>query len=136
MAEYDCSGIAKNSAGLFENAVALAPMAGAADSAFRLMAMEFGASFCVSEMVSVKALLFNDRKTALLMEHSDREKPFGIQLFGYCADDFRKAAAIAEKTYHADFIDINMGCPVPKIVSSGAGSALMREPKRASDIVK
>jgi len=111
-------------------------MAGAADSAFRSVAMGLGAAFCVSEMVSAKALLMGDVKTRQLMEHTENEKPFGIQLFGSSPSDLGRAARIAVNSYKPDFIDINMGCPAPKITSSGAGAALMRTPDTASDIVK
>lgn len=113
----------------------LAPMAGASDSAFRRIAMEEGASLSVSEMVSAKALALGDKKTPLLMRHLPTEKPFGIQLFGHNPTDFEAAAKIAERDFTPDFIDINMGCPAPKIVSSGAGSALMKTPSLAAAIL-
>ncbi len=118
------------------NSVSLAPMAGAADSAFRRIAMEHGASFTVSEMISAKALCLGDKKTYQLMEHAGQEQPFCIQLFGYDPNDFLKAASLVEKNFHPDFIDINMGCPAPKITGTGAGSALMRTPELAADIVR
>lgn len=119
-----------------EKLAALAPMAGVTDSAFRLLCREQGALFCVSEMVSVKALAMGDRKTPLLMNFSEAERPFGIQLFGTDPADFAAAAAHAEQTLAPDFIDINMGCPTPKITSGGAGSALMKTPERAVAIVR
>ena len=120
----------------FENAAALAPMAGAADSAFRSVAMEFGASFCVSEMVSAKALCLGDKNTMSLLKRTEKERPFGIQLFGADPKDFKTAAKTVAERFSPDFIDINMGCPVPKVTGSGAGCALMKTPKKAADIIK
>ena len=113
----------------------LAPMAGVSDRAYRELCVRFGAAYCVSEMVSSKALSFNSKKSEELMEISDLERPCGIQIFG----DDPKCMADAAK--HAlenkpDIIDINMGCPVPKIVNNKEGSALMLNPELAGRIVK
>ncbi len=113
----------------------LAPMAGASDRAYRELCVRFGAAYCVSEMVSSKALSFNSKKSEELMEISDLERPCGIQIFG----DDPKCMADAAK--HAlenkpDIIDINMGCPAPKISSNGSGSALMKNPRLCGEIVK
>lgn len=113
----------------------LAPMAGVSDRAYRELCVRFGAAYCVSEMVSSKALSFNSKKSEELMEISDLERPCGIQIFG----DDPKCMADAAK--HAlenkpDIIDINMGCPAPKISSNGSGSALMKNPRRCGEIVK
>ena len=113
----------------------LAPMAGVSDSAYRELCVRFGAAYCVSEMVSSKALSFNSKKSEELMEISDLERPCGIQIFG----DDPKCMADAAK--HAlenkpDIIDINMGCPAPKISSNGSGSALMKNPLLCGEIVK
>ena len=113
----------------------LAPMAGVSDRAYRELCVRFGAAYCVSEMVSSKALSFNSKKSEELMEISDLERPCGIQIFG----DDPKCMADAAK--HAlenkpDIIDINMGCPVPKISSNGSGSALMKNPRLCGEIVK
>ncbi len=113
---------------------ALAPMAGVADLTFRDLCYSFGASFTVSEMVSAKALTMSDRKSAELMTLSDN-RPAGIQLFGYDPDIMAEAVPIAEG-YKPDFIDINMGCPVGKVVKSGDGSALMRDPELAGRIIE
>lgn len=125
-----------NIAELIKNSIAMAPMAGASDSAFRRIVMREGASCCTSEMISARALTLGDKKTPLLMRHHPEEKPFGIQLFGYDATDFEKAAKIVERDFSPDFIDINMGCPAPKITGSGAGSALMKTPRLAAGIAK
>ena len=113
----------------------LAPMAGVSDRAYRELCVRFGAAYCVSEMVSSKALSFNSKKSEELMEISDLERPSGIQIFG----DDPKCMADAAK--HAlenkpDIIDINMGCPAPKISSNGSGSALMKNPRLCGEIVK
>lgn len=113
----------------------LAPMAGVSDRAYRELCVRFGAAYCVSEMVSSKALSFNSKKSEELMEISNLERPCGIQIFG----DDPKCMADAAK--HAlenkpDIIDINMGCPAPKISSNGSGSALMKNPLLCGEIVK
>lgn len=113
----------------------LAPMAGVSNRAYRELCVRFGAAYCVSEMVSSKALSFNSKKSEELMEISDLERPCGIQIFG----DDPKCMADAAK--HAlenkpDIIDINMGCPAPKISSNGSGSALMKNPRLCGEIVK
>ena len=113
----------------------LAPMAGVSDRAYRELCVRFGAAYCVSEMVSSKALSFNSKKSEELMEISDLERACGIQIFG----DDPKCMADAAK--HAlenkpDIIDINMGCPAPKISSNGSGSALMKNPLLCGEIVK
>lgn len=113
----------------------LAPMAGVSDRAYRELCVRFGAAYCVSEMVSSKALSFNSKKSEELMEISDLERLCGIQIFG----DDPKCMADAAK--HAlenkpDIIDINMGCPAPKISSNGSGSALMKNPRLCGEIVK
>lgn len=117
-----------------ETKVILAPMAGVCDRAFRELCKEFGASYTVSEMVSAKALTMNDKKTYELLTLSKSERPSAIQLFGDDAATMAAAAKIAAK-FSPDSIDINMGCPAPKIASNGAGAALMKNPKLASDIV-
>ena len=105
----------------------LAPMAGVSDRAYRELCMAMGAGYCVSEMVSSKALSFGSKKSVELMEIDNSERPCGIQIFGDDPLCMVQAAesAIANKP---DIIDINMGCPAPKISGSGSGSALMRDP--------
>ncbi len=112
----------------------LAPMAGVADRAFRETCVRFGASYAVSEMVSSKGLQFNDKKTGELMELSGTERPAGIQLFGSEPAVMAQAAEKAMK-YRPDIIDINMGCPAPKVSCSGSGSALMKNPGLCGEIV-
>ena len=114
---------------------ALAPMAGVADRAFRELCMEFGAGYCVSEMVSSKGIAYNSKKSAELMELSDKERPSAVQLFGTEPDTMAQAAEFAMR-YRPDVIDINMGCPAPKISGGGSGAALMRDPELCGRIVK
>lgn len=114
----------------------MAPMAGVTDRAFRQICRECGAAMTVSEMVSTQALLFQDKKTRELLSLAPNEIPGWIQIFGsnpaYMADGARKALAISG----AALIDINMGCPAPKIVKGGDGSALMNQPKLAEQIIR
>ncbi len=113
----------------------LAPMAGIADRAYRQLCKEYGAVLVVGEMASVKGLCYSDRKTAELLTCTQEEFPMGVQLFGDDPAFFAKAAKIAAQ-YHPAFIDINMGCPVHKVVSTGAGSRLMTTPEKAAQIVR
>ena len=114
---------------------ALAPMAGVADEAFRALCVSCGASFCVSEMVSAKALTMNDEKSKELMYHHPNGRPFGIQLFGSDPAVMAEGARIA-LAFQPDFIDINMGCPAPKIIKNSSGSALLKNPALAGEITK
>lgn len=103
-------------------------MASVADKAYRTIAKEFGAAYCVGEMASCKGLCYSDKKTAALLTVTESERPMAVQLFGAEPEFMYKAVRIAEK-YKPDIIDINAGCPMPKIVSGGAGCALMRTPE-------
>ncbi|MDE6092056.1 MAG: tRNA-dihydrouridine synthase family protein, partial [Ruminococcus sp.] len=113
----------------------LAPMASVADRAYRLMCRKYGASYVVSEMVSAKGICYSDRKTAELCTVTDGERPMAVQLFGSEPDFMAEAVKIVLQ-YNPDIIDINMGCPVPKVVNTGAGSALMKDIKLASEITE
>lgn len=113
----------------------LAPMAGVSDRAFREICMGFGASYVVSEMVSSKGISYSNVKTQNLMTVSENEHPCAVQIFGNDPKTMAEAAKAGE-TSGADIIDINMGCPAPKIVNNGAGSALMKDPKLCGEIVK
>lgn len=110
----------------------LAPMAGYTDIAFRELCRIYGAGLTVTEMVSVRGLAHSSEKTALLMRLSEKETPSCVQLFGNNPDDFARAA----KNINCDIIDINMGCPMPKIVKNGDGAALIKNPVLAGDIVR
>lgn len=118
-----------------EGHAALAPMAGVADRAMRELCMEFGAGYCVSEMVSSKGIAYNSKKSAELMEISDSERPCAVQIFGTEPDTMADAARFALR-YRPEVIDINMGCPAPKIAGSGSGAALMRDPALCGRIVQ
>ena len=128
----------------FKNKIILAPMAGVTDYAFRKVARKFGASYCVSEMVSSKAIHFKDRKTADLAEIKDDDRPLGIQIFGSDPKIMAESAyLLSTATYEhrkndntPSVIDINMGCPVKKIVCAGDGSALLKNPKLCGEIIK
>lgn len=115
--------------------VALAPMAGVADKAFRELCMEFGACYCVSEMVSSKGISYNSAKSAQLMELSEKEHPCAVQIFGNEPETMAAAAQFALQ-YKPEIIDINMGCPAPKISTNGCGSALMKDPVLCGEIIK
>ena len=117
-----------------ENNVFLAPMAGVTDLPFRKICRRYGAGLVYSEMVSVKGLYYNDKKTADLMRIDDEERPCAIQIFGSDADIMAEVIpkVMAVKP---DIIDINMGCPTPKIVNNGDGSALLKTPEKIGEIV-
>ncbi|NMA79301.1 MAG: tRNA dihydrouridine synthase DusB, partial [Clostridiales bacterium] len=114
---------------------ALAPMASVADRPYRLMARRFGASYVVGEMVSSKGLFYSDRKAAELLSVTDEERPMAVQLFGDDPNFMANAISICEK-YCPDIIDINMGCPVPKVAGNGSGASLMRDIRLGERIVK
>lgn len=118
-----------------EKTAALAPMASVADRAYRLMAKEYGAAYVVGEMASCKGLCYSDRKTAELLTVTPAERPMAVQLFGAEPEFMTGAVKIAEK-YQPEIIDINAGCPMPKIVGGGAGSALMKTPQLFGELVK
>ncbi len=117
-----------------KNNVFLAPMAGVTDLAFRRMCVRYGAGLVYSEMVSSKALYYNDKKTKQLLNSTDDEKPLAVQIFGSEPDIMAKTAYMALET-GAQILDINMGCPAPKIVNNGDGSALMKTPELIGRIV-
>ena len=115
---------------------ALAPMAGVADRAMREICREYGAAYCVGELASAKGISLNDKKSASYLSVNESERPYGSQLFGCEVESMVEAAKQAE-AHGPDFIDINMGCPAPKVaVSSGGGSALMKTPDLAARIVE
>lgn len=120
---------------LLASGAALAPMAGFTDASMRGLCAAAGAAFTVSEMISAKAVRLGDKKSLELMKRSPEEDVYGIQLFGSDPEDFAYTAKLVREQYAPDFIDINMGCPAPKITGSGAGSRLMTAPSLAADIV-
>lgn len=119
-----------------QKGAAFAPMAGLSDAAGRKIADEFNAVYTVSEMVSIKAIAYGDKKTAKLCTGFEHKQPYGIQLFGSEPEYFAKAVAIIEEKFKPDFIDINMGCPAPKVTNGGNGSALMKNLPLAEECVR
>lgn len=116
-----------------EKTAALAPMASVADRAYRQLCREYGACMTVSEMISCKGLCYGDKKTAELCTITESERPTALQLFGE-DEEFMGEAAKRLWEFKPDIIDINMGCPVPKVVNNGGGSALMKDVKKAAAI--
>ena len=114
---------------------ALAPMAGVADRAFRELCVSYGAAYVASEMISSKGVSLGDRKSKALMQLSDEERPAGVQIFGndpsVMAQSVKTVLGVSP-----DFVDINMGCPAPKIAGNGGGASLMRHPQLAKEIVE
>lgn len=116
------------------NNVFLAPMAGITDVPYRSICKEFGVGLTYSEMISAKGMYYNDEKTRLLMKKAKKETPFAVQIFGSDADIMAKVAE--EISGSADIIDINMGCPAPKVVKNGDGSKLMQSPELIDEITR
>lgn len=118
----------------FENNIFLAPMAGIADRAFRELCRHYGAGYSVTEMVSSKGLTMNDKKSGELLQLGENENPAGVQIFG---DDpeIMAQAAVRCLEYNPQIIDINMGCPAPKVAMNGSGSSLMKNPRLAGEII-
>lgn len=118
-----------------EKSAALAPMASVSDRAYREICKNYGASYVVGEMASAKGMFYSDRKTRELLEVHKAERPMAVQIFG---DDPTFMAQAAQKAmeYRPDIIDINMGCPVPKVAGNGSGSALMKDPIKAGEIAR
>ena len=114
---------------------ALAPLAGVADRAFRELCRGYGAAYTVGEMASAKGISLGDKKSAELLSISEAERPSGCQIFGNSPETMAIAAQKALE-YSPDFIDINMGCPAPKVAASGGGALLMKSPQLAEDIVR
>src|SRR5690554_11790 len=118
-----------------ENKVFLAPMAGITDSVFRMLCKEQGCGLVFTEMVSAKGLYYDNKRTGDLLDTQLDEGPVGVQIFGSDPDIMAEIVAIIANT-DIDLIDINMGCPAPKIVKNGEGAALMKNPKLAGQIVR
>ena len=119
-----------------DSKLALAPMAGVTDVAFRQICAELGAGLTCTELVSSKALCYHDKKTFSLLQQFEGEHPAAVQIFGSDPVCMAEAAAIAIEHTGADILDINMGCPMPKIVNNGDGAALMKNPDLAGRIVE
>ena len=114
----------------------LAPMAGVTDAAFRLLCRKHGAALCTTEMISSKALMYQDAKTRTLLVRPEGDDPLAVQIFGSDPVCMAEAAQKVEEICHPQLIDINMGCPVGKVVKAGDGSALMRDPDLAGRIIE
>ena len=120
-----------------KNRVVLAPMAGISNSAYRTIIKDMGAGLIVAEMVSDKAIMYNSKKTIDMLYMTDYERPISQQIFGSDKESFIIAAKYIEKHMKPDIIDINMGCPVPKVaIGAQAGSALLKNPEKIKDIVE
>jgi nifR3 family TIM-barrel protein len=119
-----------------KNQVVLSPMAGVCNEVFRIICHEQNAGLVVCEMVSDKALMFKNEKTLSMTKVEDKEHPVSLQIFGSDIESMVGAAKFIDQNSNCDIIDINMGCPVPKVVKTGAGSALLQDPKKAYEIVK
>ncbi len=113
----------------------LSPMAGVTDMSYREICHEMGADLTVTEMISAKAVTYGNKKTYSLCRLSEKEHPVSLQLFGSEPDTMAEAVRILSETVPYDMIDVNMGCPMPKIVNNGEGSALMKDPALAGRIV-
>ena len=118
------------------NQIVVGPMAGISNSAFRLIAKEFGAGLCYSEMISDKAICYGNKRTLAMVDVNKDEGLVATQLFGNEISSMVEAAKYLDKNTNCAFIDINMGCPVPKVVNSGSGSALLKDPDLAFALVK
>ena len=118
------------------NRVVFAPMAGISNESYRTIIKEMGAGLIYTEMVSTMGIVYNSKNTMDLLRINDTERPISIQIFGSDIESFVKAAKFVEENYKPDIIDINMGCPAPKISSNGSGSALMKNPLLCGEIVK
>ncbi len=118
-----------------EPTAALAPMAGVADTAFRRICKEYGAAYVVGELVSAKGMTYHSKNSAKLLEITSEERPMAVQLFGSEPETMAEAAEMSLEN-SPDVIDINMGCPAPKVTATGAGSALMKDLPKASKIIE
>jgi tRNA-dihydrouridine synthase B len=118
------------------NNLVLAPMAGVTDGSFRLLCTRLGVGHTISELASAKAITMGSRQTIDILLHQGQQRPYSVQLFGADPGVMAEAAAIVDNLGICDIIDINMGCPVSKVVKTGAGSALMKTPDLAAEIIK
>ncbi|MDD6207441.1 MAG: tRNA dihydrouridine synthase DusB [Clostridiales bacterium] len=121
---------------LLDGNLILGPMAGVTDLPFRLLCKEQGASLVYTEMVSAKGIYYKNKNSDILMETKKEERPVALQLFGSEPELMGEMAQLLEETKQFDILDVNMGCPVPKVVNNGEGSALMKNPVLASEIIE
>ena len=120
----------------FDYPVFLAPMAGVTDTAYRVIAHEMGCPLCYGEMVSSQGIHFRNEKTLAMLRSEPGERPLAMQIFAAKPEMAAEAAAFVESLGTADILDFNMGCPAPKVVKNGEGSALMLDPERATAIME
>ncbi|MCR5068114.1 MAG: tRNA dihydrouridine synthase DusB [Erysipelotrichaceae bacterium] len=118
------------------NRIIVGPMAGISNQSFRCIMKQFGAGLSVSEMISDKAIYYKNKKTLKMCEVAEEEKPMALQLFGYDIDTMVMAAQYMDQKTDCDIIDLNMGCPVRKVVRNNGGSALMKQPQHAYELVR
>lgn len=119
------------------NRIVFAPMAGVSNISYREIIKSQGAGLIYSEMISTEGITYNSKKTIDLINFNEEERPISIQIFGHNTSSFVTAAKYIEENFHPDIIDINMGCPVPKVaIKSQAGSALLKDPNKIYEIVK
>ena len=119
----------------FDAPVFLAPMAGVTDTAYRIIAHDMGCPLCYAEMVSSQGIHFKNERTLSMLQSEKAERPLAMQIFAATPEMAAEAAAYVEELGMADILDFNMGCPAPKIVKNGEGSALLRDPERATAIL-
>ena len=119
----------------FDDPVFLAPMAGVTDTAYRVIAHDMGCPLAFAEMVSSQGIHYRNEHTMKMLQTEPEERPIAMQIFAKSAEMAAEAAAYIEEIGTADILDFNMGCPAPKVVKNGEGSALMREPKKAEEIL-
>lgn len=119
---------------IFSNKIWLAPLAGYTDTVYRKICKSMGADVVMSEMISADALIYNNPKTEILAKFDEEERPIGLQIFGNDAHKISEGIKIL-KEYHPDFIDINMGCPIKKVIKTGSGGALLKNPEKIKKIV-
>jgi tRNA-dihydrouridine synthase len=119
-----------------KNKIMLAPMAGITNQAFRKICKKFGSSILFSEMVNDIAINNQNKKTLNMLKFSKQERPFAIQIFGNNSQTISNAAKYIEDNFHPDLIDINMGCPMPKITNRGSGASLLKNVKKIQEIVE
>ena len=119
----------------FDEPVFLAPMAGVTDTAYRVIAHDMGCPLAFAEMVSSQGIHYRNEHTMKMLRTEPDERPIAMQIFAKSAAMAAEAAAYIEEIGTADILDFNMGCPAPKVVKNGEGSALMRDPKRAEEIL-
>jgi tRNA-dihydrouridine synthase len=120
----------------FKNKLIFAPLAGISDFIFREICKKNGADIVMSEMINVNGLIRLNKKTLDMLKFNNSERPFGLQIFGDDIKEFKQACIYIDKHIKPDFIDINCGCPVPKVVNHNAGAALLKNPKKIYEIIK